>query len=113
MKRDSVKVPIWDVIGPVDDGTSVGWDGTGPDRVTVVTIVSGRVLYFQGPLALRLLIPGVCGHKRPVVESLRGEVIGPERNAPRAAYICVGSSGAACKGRAKLQKQARARTQSV
>lgn len=41
-------------------------------------------------------------HKSPVVESLRGHVIGPERKAPSAAFIYIISSGAAH----KLHKQA-------
>lgn len=48
------------------------------------------------------------GHKSPVVEALRREVIGPERKAPSAAFIYISSAGAACKGKAKLQKQAHA-----
>lgn len=48
-------------------------------RVTIVTTISCHVLYFQGPFPLRILVPWVCGHEGPVVESLWGEVIGPER----------------------------------
>lgn len=47
--------------------------------VTIVATISRHVLYFQAPFPLRILVPRVGGHKGPVVESLRGEVVGPER----------------------------------
>lgn len=76
----------WVDEGAVNDGTNVGLmrcDQTEQlmqmSRVTIVTTISCHVLYFQGPFPLRILVPWVCGHKGPVVESLWGEVIGPER----------------------------------
>lgn len=60
-------------------------------RVTVVTTGSLQILYIQGPFPLRILVPRMCGHKSPVVESLRGEVVEPERKVEkqRVLFVCL------------------------
>ena len=57
--------------------------------VTIVTTISCHVLYFQGPFPLRILVPRVGGHKGPVVESLGGEVIGPDTKERRERFVFV------------------------
>lgn len=43
---------------------------TATSRLTVVVSISSYVLYYQGPLPLRVLIPRVSGHEGPVIKSL-------------------------------------------
>ena len=66
--------------------------------VTIVAAISRHVLYFQGPFSLRILVPRVGGHEGPVVESLRGEVIGPERKVSDTKVFVLFSCGWEPKG---------------
>lgn len=91
--------------GVNDTGARTIQDQTELSQHAVVSLSSRYVLYLQGPLPSRVLVPGVGGHEGPVVKTLRREILGPgcqqSGACPQGADKVDGQTPSVCVGEAE------------